>query len=68
MARMNHVFCGLHLIHNLGVAAEAAVKQFAEIASLNKIHSGFNTKNSCVCDLPCEISKLCTYAHRDQRS
>ena len=68
MARMNYVFCGLHLIHNLDVAAEAAVKQSAEIASLNKIHYGFNTKNSCACDLLYEISNLCTYAHRNQHS
>ena len=59
MARMNHVFCGLRVIHNLGVAAEAAVKQWVEIASLNNIHPGFITKNSRVYNLLYEISNLC---------
>ena len=68
MARINHVFCGPHVIHNLGVAAEAAVKQWVQIAALCNVHSGFITKNSRVYDMLYEISKLCTVAHGDQRS
>ena len=67
-AKMNHVFCGLHVIHNLGVAAESAVKEWVKIATMVDKHAGFNTKNSRVYDMLFEISKICSSTHGDQRN
>eukprot|EP00112_Aurelia_sp_Birch-Aquarium-sp1_P004504 Seg1510.8 transcript_id=Seg1510.8/GoldUCD/mRNA.D3Y31 product="hypothetical protein" protein_id=Seg1510.8/GoldUCD/D3Y31 len=58
-AKMNHVVCGLHVIHNLGVAAEGAVKEWVKIAAIVDKHAGFNTKNSRVYDMLFEVSKIC---------
>ena len=68
VAQMNHVFCGLHVVHNLGTAAEAAVKEWVKIAAVIDKHSGFVTKNSRVYDMLFEISKLCSVTHGDQRN
>ena len=69
VARMNHVFCGLkHVVHNLGTAADAAVKEWVKIAAVIDKHSGFVTKNSRIYDMLFEISKLCSVAHGDQRN
>lgn len=57
-AKTNHVFCGLHVIHNLGVAAESAVKEWVKIAAMVNKHAGFNTKNSRVYDMLFEVSKI----------
>ena len=52
VARMNHVFCGLkHVVHNLGTAADAAVKEWVKIAAVIHKQSGFVTKNSRIYDM-----------------
>ena len=64
-----NVFCGLHVVHNLGTATEAAViKEWVKIAAVIDKHSGFITKNSRIYDMLSEISKLCSVAHGDQRN
>ena len=68
LATINHVFCGLHVIHNLGIYAEAAMREFVKLAASIEKHSGFVTNNSRVYDLLYEISKLCSYTHGDQRN
>ena len=68
LARMNHVFCGIHVIHNLGIYLETATKEWVKIASLTEKHGGFLTNNSRVYDLLYEILKLRCYTHGDQRS
>ena len=68
LTRMNHLFCGLHVLHNLGIYAETAMKEFVKIASMTDKHGGFVTSNSRVYDMLYEISKLCCYNLGDQRS
>ena len=66
---MNHVFfCGLHVVHNLGTAAQAAVKEWVKIAAVIDKHSGFITKNSRIYDMLFEVSKLCSVTYGDQRN
>eukprot|EP00794_Sanderia_malayensis_P002877 gene2877-3328_t len=68
LATINHVFCGLHVIHNLGIYAETAMREFVKLAASVEKHGGFVTNNSRVYDLLYEISKLCSYTHGDQRN
>ena len=68
IARMNHVFYGLHVVHNLGTAAEAAVKECLKIVAVIDKHSGFISKNSKIYDMSFEVSKLCSVTHGDQRN
>lgn len=65
---INHVFCGLHVVHNMGVQAEAAMKEWLSLILLTDSHGGFHTSNSRVYDMLFEISKLCSYTHGDQRN
>ena len=66
--RMNHLFCGLHVVHNMGLYAETAMREWLKIVCLTEKHGGFTTSNSRVYDLLFEISKLCSYTHGDQRN
>ena len=66
--RMNHLFCGLHMVHNMGLYAETAMREWLKIVCFTEKHGGFTTSNSRVYDLLFEISKLCSYTHGDQRN
>ena len=68
LSRVNHLFCGIHVLHNLGTYTEESVKEFEKIAALVNQHSGFQTSNSRTYDMLYEISKLCSYTHGDQRN
>ena len=70
---MHHVFCGLHVLHNLGIYSEKALLEWEEIAEDNNgnkhIHGGFhNSTRSRSYDLLFEVSKLLSYSHGDQKS
>ena len=56
---VNHLFCSIHVIHNLGISAEGAVKDWEKIAAVLSQHGGFQTSNSRNFDILYEISKLC---------
>ena len=68
VTRMNHLFCGLHVVHNMGIYAETGMKEWLKVVCLLEKHGGFTTSNSRVYDLLFEISKLCAYTHGDQRN
>ena len=66
LVRINHVFCGLHVVYNFGIAAEGAVKEWVKIAAVVDKHAGFITKN--IYDMLYEVSKICSSTHGDQRN
>ena len=69
ITRMHHVFCGLHVLHNMGLYAEKAIKEWEKVVLEDaSIHSGFQKGNSRSYDLLFELSKLTSVAHGDQRS
>ena len=65
---MNHLFSGLHVVHNMGFYVETAMRERLKIVCLTEKHGRFTTSNSRIYDLLFEISKLCSYTHRDQRN
>ncbi|XP_065671383.1 uncharacterized protein LOC136089337 [Hydra vulgaris] len=70
ISQMHHVFCGLHVIHNLGIYAEKAIIEWEKVVEQEgSIHGGFkNAQNSRTFDILYELSKLTTYRHGDQRN
>ena len=69
VSRMHHVFCGLHVLHNLGIYAEKAISEWEKITLTNPAaHGGFSTNNSRTYDLLFELSKLTSVSHGDQRN
>ena len=70
ISRMHHLFCGLHVLHNLGIYAEKALLEWEKVVEeAGNIHGGFkNSANSRTYDLLNELSKLTSYTHGDQRS
>ena len=68
ISEMHHVFCGLHVLHNLGIYAEFAIKEWEDaIEEETNIHGGFkNSNHSCTHGMFTEVSKLLSRAHRDQ--
>ena len=68
LTHVNHLFCSIHVIHNLGIYAEGAVKDWEKIAAVLSQHGGFQTSNSRTYDILYEISKLCSYTHGNQRN
>ena len=67
---MHHVFCGLHVIHNLGKYAEKAIYEWEKIIEeQGKMHDGFKlTQKSRTYNLLFEISKLLSKSHGDQKN
>ncbi|XP_065673357.1 uncharacterized protein LOC136090527 [Hydra vulgaris] len=68
ISQMHHVFCGLHVIHNLGIYAEKAIIEWEKVVEQEgSIHGGFiNSENSRTFDILSELSKLTSYRHGDQ--
>ncbi len=50
-SRINHLFCGIRVLNNLGTYTEESVKEFEKIAALMNQHSGFQTSNSRTYDM-----------------
>ena len=67
---VHHVFCGLHVVHNLGLYAEKALLEWEKmVEEEGNVHGGFkNSSNSRTYDLLFELSKLTSYKHGDQRN
>ena len=68
LTRLNHLFCSIHVVHNLGIYSETAVKEWEKIAAVLSRHGGFQSSNSRTYGMLFEISKLCSYTHGDQRN
>ena len=65
---VHQVFCGLHVIHNLGIYAEKALLEWEKIVEEEgSVHGGFKNSNNSN-DLLYELSKLTCYTHGDQRN
>ena len=65
---MHHVFCGLHVLHNLGIYSKKAILEWEKIVEEEgSSHGGFKTTNRTY-DILFEISKLLSYSHGDQKS
>ena len=65
---INHLFSSIHVVHNLGLYAESAVKEWEKIAAVLSRHGGFQSSNSHTYDILFEISELCSYTHSDQKN
>ena len=57
ISTVHHVFCGLHVIHNLGIYAEKALLKWEKIVEEEgNVHRGFkNSSNSRTYDLLLEL-------------
>ena len=69
-SNMDHVFYGLHVIHNLGVYAK---KQFLSWEMITEeqgnMHGGFIvTQKSQTYNLLFDVSKLLSKSHRDKKN
>ena len=66
---MHNVFCGLHVLHNIGIYAKKAIKEWENVVLEDSSnHSGFVTNNSRTYDLLFEVSKLTSLSHGDQHN
>ena len=65
---MNNLFCGLHVIANLGSVANESLKEFEDLAVSNIVRQGFKTNNAHSHDILYEISKAFTVAHGYQKA
>ena len=66
---MHHVFCGLHVLHNLGIYSKKAILEWEKIVEEEgSSYGGFKTTNSRTHDILFEISKLLSYSHADQKN
>ena len=68
MMRMNNIFCGLHVVINLGSVAKEALKEFETIASFDPMNRGFVRSSARSCDLLYECSKAFVQAHGYQKA
>ncbi len=70
ITRKHHVFCGLHVLHNMGTYAEEALNEWEKIVEESgNLHGGFKNGNfSRTYTLLDKLSKLRSYAHGDQRN
>ncbi|XP_066922613.1 uncharacterized protein [Clytia hemisphaerica] len=70
VSTIHHLFCGLHIIHNLGVYAENALIEWEKaVEEEGSTHGGFQkATKSRTYSLLYELSKLTTYNHGDQKS
>ena len=67
---MNHVFCGIHAIHNVGSVCKEAKKEFEEIAGdiPHETRGPFQKSEACTCSLLQELSKAFTKGHNYQKA
>jgi len=66
---MHHVFCGLHVVHNMSIYAEKALIEWEKVVQQEGVaHGEFKSSNSRTYDILYELSKLTSYAHGDQRN
>ena len=64
ISKMRHVFCGLHVLHNLGIYSKKAILEWEKIVEEEgSSHGGFKITNSRTHDILFEILKLLFYSH-----
>ena len=63
--RINHTFCGLHTIHNLGSAVKETLRDFETLAGIT---STLVKPESLSCQLLWELSKAFTRVHDYQKA
>ena len=68
IVRMNHTFCGLHAIHNLGSTAKETLKEFEILAGIQQVATGSAKPEARSCQLLWELSKAFTRAHNYQKA
>ena len=70
ISQIHHVFCGLHVVHNLGIYAESALKKGEKIVvKEGTTHGGFkNSSSSRMYDLLFELSKVASKSHGGQQN
>ena len=60
IVRMNHTFCGLHAIHNIGSTAKETLCEFETLVGFQPIISTFTKPETRSCQLLWELSKAFT--------
>ena len=69
IVRMNNLFCGAHVIINLGTVAKSAVKEFENIAAIQLQTNGFkNVDGSRTVSILLELSKAFCRGHNYQKA
>ena len=70
ISNIHHVFCRLHVLHNLGKKKKKSLIDWEKIVEEERtIHGSFkNSSNSRTFDLLYGISKLLSRSHEDQKS
>ena len=70
ISNIHHVFCGLHVLCNLGIYAEKSLIDWEKTVEQEGTTNGSfkNSSNSRAFDLLYEISKLLSRSHGDQKS
>ena len=59
---MNHTFCGLHAIHNIGSTAKETLHEFETLVGFHPVTSAFTKPEARSCQLLWELSKAFTQA------
>ena len=69
-SNIHHVFCGLHVLHNLCIYAEKPLIDWEKnVEEEGTTHASFkNSSNSRTFDLLYEMYKLLSRTHGDQKS
>ena len=66
---INNLFCGLHVVANLGTVAKDALKEFEQLAAENIVSpSHYNTSNAHCFDVLYQTSKAFTQGHGYQKA
>ena len=68
IVRMNHTFCGLHAIHNIGSTAKETLREFETLVGFQPVTSTFTKPDTRSCQLLWELSKAFTRAHDYQEA
>ena len=70
LVHMDHVFCGIHAIHNVGSVCKEAIKEFEEIAGdiPHETRGPLQKSEACTCSLLWELSKAFTKGHNYQKA
>ena len=60
IVRMNHTFCGLHAIHNIGSTAKETLHEFETLVGFQPVISTITKPEARSCQLLWELSKAFT--------
>ena len=68
IVRMNHTFCGLHAIHNIGSTAKETLHEFETLVGFLPVTSAFTKPEARSFQLLWELSKAFPQAHDYQKA